>query len=390
MNIPKIQAFLAEHELDGWLMADFHARNTTAMAMLGITGMVTRRSFFYIPADGTPVALIHAIDAVRFESVPGTTHLFSSYTSLEEQLGSMLKGVRKIAMEYSPMGRLPYVGLVDAGTIELVRQLGVQVVSSADLVAVFQASLSVEQIAAHRIAAHNLIEIKNRAFGYITEALKAGRSITEYDVSLFIKQQFEDYEMVTEDSPICAVDAHAGVPHYEPAATGSATIKKGQLVLLDLWAMLKAVDSAYADITWMGFAGKQSEIPAIHNQRFAVIAEARDKAVSFLRENIDKRPVFGYEVDDACRAVVKAADLGDHFTHRTGHSITSVVHGPGPNIDNLETEDRRRLQKGHLFSIEPGVYFNDSGFRTEIDVLIGHDGAEVTTLPLQTAITPLL
>jgi Xaa-Pro dipeptidase len=389
MDIPKIQAFLVEHELDGWLLADFHGRNTVAVQMLGLTGIITRRSFYYIPADGSPVGLVHAIEKTKFKSVPGSLITFSGYAQLEEQLALLLAGAKRVAMEYSPMGRLPYVGLVDAGTIELVRHVGVEIASSADLVAAFQATLSVEQMAAHRIAAHNLIEIKTRAFAYIADALKADRRITEHEVAAYIKDQFAKYDMTAADGPICAVDSHAGDPHYEPNPDEPTAIAKGNLILLDLWAKLTIPNAPYADITWMGFAGTEAEIPKRYHELFAVIVEARDKAVSFLRENVDRRPVAGFEVDDTCRAVVKAAGYGENFTHRTGHSITSTEHGPGPNIDNLETEDRRRLQKGHLFSIEPGLYFDDCGFRTEIDCLIGHDGCEVTTLPLQTAITPL-
>jgi Xaa-Pro dipeptidase len=389
MDIPRIQAFLVEHELDGWLMADFHGRNTVAVQMLGLSGIVTRRSFYYIPADGSPVGLVHAIEKAKFKSVPGNLITYIGYTQLEEQLAQLVAGAKRVAMEYSPMGRLPYVGLVDAGTIELVKHLGVEVVSSADLVAAFQASLSVEQMAAHRIAAHNLIEIKTHAFAHIADALKNNRRIMEHEIAGYIRDQFAQYDMTAADGPICAIDAHAGDGHYEPSEEKPTVIQKGNLILLDLWAKLTIPESPYADITWMGFAGTAAEIPQRYRELFAVIAEARDRAVAFLRENIDRRPVAGSEVDDACRAVVKAAGYGDHFTHRTGHSITSTEHGPGPNIDNLETEDRRKLQKGHLFSIEPGIYFDDCGFRTEIDCLIGHDGVEVTTLPLQTAITPL-
>ncbi|MEW6051883.1 MAG: M24 family metallopeptidase [Candidatus Zixiibacteriota bacterium] len=390
MDIQKIQAYLAEHELDGWLMADFHARNTIAVAILGLSGIVTRRSFYFIPAAGEPTALVHAIEKAKFTAVQGRLITFSSYSLLEQELKELLSHSKRVAMEYSPMGRLPYIGLVDAGTIELVRDFGIEVVSSADLVASFQACLSVEQMAAHRIAARNCIEIKDKAFAYVTAALKDGRSITEFDVCRFIKEQFEAYDMTTESGPNCSVDANAGDPHYEPDEHRSAVIKKGQLVLLDLWAKMKVPHGVFGDITWMAFAGTTEQIPARYTQMFGVLVSARDKAVSFLRENIEKRPVHGYEVDDACRAVVRSAGFGEFFTHRTGHSITSSEHGTGPNIDNLETEDRRRLQKGHLFSIEPGIYQKDCGFRTEINVLIGHDGVEVTTLPLQMQITPLL
>ncbi len=389
LNVPSIQAYLIEHELDGWLLADFHARNEIAVRLLGIAGMLTRRSCYFIPAAGEPTALVNPIEAEKFKHLPGTLVPCLGYKQFESELNRVLTGQRRVAMEYSPYGRLPYIAMVDAGTIELVRQSGCAVVSSADLVAAFQAVLSAEQIAMHRIAAHNLIEIKDDAFKFIAGAITSGKAITEFDVVQFILQKFDEDDMTTDHGPNCSIGAHAGDPHYEPGATGSTVLKRGQLVLLDIWAKLKRDHAAFADITWMGFAGTGAEIPSRYNEIFAVLTKARDTAVTFVRDNIDKRPVHGWEVDDVCRAVVTASGYGDRFFHRTGHSITENTHGTGPNIDNLETEDQRRLAKGHLFSIEPGIYLPDCGFRTEIDVLIGHDGAEVTTLPLQTTITAL-
>ncbi len=389
MDIEKIQDYLKRHKLDGWLLADFHGRNSVAVELLNLKGIITRRSFFFIPQVGSPTAVVHAIEQDKFKHLPCQIKTYSGYVVLEQKLSTLLTGCNRVAMEYSPKGRLPYIGLVDAGTVEGVRDLGVEVVSSADLVANFQARLSAEQIAAHRIAANNLIEIKDDAFGYIAQRLKESKPITEYEVSHFILDQFEKYDMITDNAPICAVNANAGNPHYEPVVGTAASIRMGQLILIDLWAKDKRSDGAYADITWMGFAGRKEDIPSKYNEMFAVLVRARDAAVTFVRENIHKRLVYGFQVDDVCRGVVQQAGYGDYFTHRTGHSITTVPHGPGPNIDNLETEDRRRLQEGHLFSIEPGIYLPDCGFRTEIDVLITPNGAEVTTLPLQMAILPL-
>jgi Xaa-Pro dipeptidase len=390
MDIQKIQEYLTEHDLDGWLLADFHARNEIAVSLMELSGLVTRRSFYYIPAQGEPTALVNPIEQTKFRHLPGTKLPCKGYVQLETELKRIIDGAERVAMEYSPMGRLPYIGLVDAGTIELVRSFGVEVVSSADLVANFKARLSVEQIAQHRVAAHNLIEIKTAAFALVTQALREGRTLTEYQVVQFVMDKFRQYDMVTEHSVNCSVDGNAGDPHYEPDENRSSQIKKGQILLLDIWARLNLPGAPIADITWMAYTGTEAEIPQKYHEIFGVLAQARDKAVSFLRENIEKRPVHGWEVDDACRNVIKTAGYGDYFTHRTGHSITDSVHGTGPNIDNLETEDQRRLQKGHLFSIEPGIYMADCGFRTEIDCLIGHEGAEVTTLPLQMSITPLL
>lgn len=388
LPLEDIQAYLQEHEIDGWLLADFHCRNDIAVAMLGLKGLVTRRSFYFIPSQGEPTALLHAIEADKFSGVSGEHILFSSYKRLEEQLRKILDGYNRIAMEYSPNGRLPYIGLVDAGTIELVRSFGCEIISSADLVANFQARLSPEQVAMHRIAAHNVIEVKEKAFGFIQESLADGKEITELDVINRIHALFEEYDMETEENPVCAVDANAGNPHYDPT-TNPSPITMGQIILIDLWGKVKHDDGVYADITWMGYTGKRSEIPKRYVELFGYLAVARDRAVEFIRERIDSQPVHGSEVDDACREVIAKAGYGDAFKHRTGHSITSHIHGPGPNIDNLETEDQRRLQKGHLFSIEPGIYLDDCGFRSEIDALITPHGVEVTTLPLQTEILAL-
>ena len=390
MNIEKMQHYLRDNNLDGWLLADFHARNNIAIEMLDISGMISRRWFYFIAAEGEPVALVHSIERDKFEHLPGRMIPFSGYMELEKMLADLLGSVKRIAMEYSPKNRLPYIGLVDAGTIEMIKELGLEIIPSSDLVANFKARMTPEQMAAHRIAARNVVEVKEAAHRFIADALKEGRTINEYDVSRFILEQFEKLDMETDHPPNCSIDANAGNPHYEPTAERSAEIKKGSLVLIDLWARLKHADGIYGDITWMAYAGTKEEIPQKYVEMFKVICAGRDAAVEFLRENIEKRPVFGAEVDNVCRKAITEAGLGELFTHRTGHSIHSEVHGPGPNIDNLEAEDSRQLQPGHLFSIEPGVYNNECGLRTEIDVMITHEGIEVTTLPLQTEIVPLL
>jgi Xaa-Pro aminopeptidase len=229
------------------------------------------------------------------------------------------------------------------------------------------------------------------AHHYIAEALVKGKAITEYDVVQFILDQFERHDMTTQYAPNCSVDANAGDPHYEPSADGSRTIQKSQLVLIDLWAKLKKPGSVYGDITWMAFAGSQDEIPKKYHEVFGVLTKARGAAVTYLNDHFGgDRPLYGADVDDACRKVVVDAGYDEFFTHRTGHSITTSEHGTGPNIDNLETEDRRVLKPGHLFSVEPGIYTDKYGLRTEINVLITDDGPEVTTLPLQFEIIPLL
>ncbi len=389
MNIDKIQEYLKENKLDGWLMSDFHGRNEIAMRILNIKGMLTRRFFYFIPADGKPIALIHKVEKNIFKNLGGDHLYFSSYTQLESNLKEILDGHFLIAMEYSPNGRLPYIGLVDAGTIELIRSYGVEIVTSADMVAHFLAKLNDQQVESHQKAAILVNQIKDNAFAFIKESLDSNKKVTEYDVTQFIRGQFKNNNMVTDHSPICGVDANAGNPHYEPTAEVAAEIKKGQLILIDLWAKLNQDDAVFADITWMGFAGSKQEIPEKYSKIFSVLAQARDKAVETLKEKIGRQEVYGSEIDDACRNVIEDAGFGDYFVHRTGHSITTDVHGTGPNIDNLETEDSRKLQIGHLFSIEPGIYLDDCGFRTEIDVYITANGPEIATLPLQTEILAL-
>ncbi len=389
MNILRIQDYLKQTEIDGWLLADFHGRNSVAVAFLGLSGLVTRRSFYFIPSEGKPIGLVHAVEKDKFRGLPGDIRAYSGYRELERELAAALSNHTRVAMEYSPKGRLPYIGLVDAGTIEFVRGLGIEIVSSANLVANFQARLSDEQIAAHHEAAEKVTQVKDSAFAHIAMALTENKTVTEYDVTRFILERFEQLGLTTDHPPICAVDAQAGNPHYEPQAGKSATIKKGQLILVDLWAKIKASHGVYADITWMAYAGSRDEIPQRYIEIFAIVMAARDRAVAFLRDNLSRDPVRGAQVDDACRAVIEKAGFGDSFVHRTGHSITSEGHGPGPNIDNLETEDKRLLQPGHLFSIEPGIYLSDCGFRSEINVLVTEMEPQVTTLPIQTEILPL-
>ncbi len=389
MDLHRIQKYLIEHEMDGWLLADFHGRNEIAVTMLGLGSHLTRRACYFIPAEGEPVALVNPVEANRFSHLAGHAITYRGYLGLEDELRRLLGGLSRVAMEYSTMGRLPYIGLVDAGTIELVRSLGVEVVSSGDLVANFQARLSSRQIESHRRAAGQVNQIKDAAFGFIADSLEKGELLTEADVCRFILREFEANGMVTDFEPNCSVGANAGNPHYDPMAVDPSPIRPGSLILIDLWARFDDENGVYADITWMAYAGAKEDVPAAYAEKFAILVEARDRAVTFLNENPGSRPVRGYEVDDLCRGVVEQAGYGAHFTHRTGHSITSNVHGEGPNIDNLETEDRRILQPGHLFSLEPGIYMEDCGLRTEINCLITENGAEVTTKPVQREILPL-
>ncbi|PKK84002.1 MAG: hypothetical protein CVT49_06130 [candidate division Zixibacteria bacterium HGW-Zixibacteria-1] len=388
IDIEKIQRFLKDEKLDGWLMADFHARNSIAVEFLSLTVHLTRRAFYFIPVDGEPVMIVHNIEKDRFLHLPGIRRYFSSYKHLETYLAETLKGHKRIAMEYSPNGRLPYIGLVDAGTIELVRSTGVEIVPSADIVSYFQARMTSEQVQMHRKASDLVMRIKDDAFKFIGDSLRHKQFVNERMVVLHILRRFEEYGMTADFPPCVAIDTNIVNPHYEPSEDRSSPIVKGNLVLIDMWAKLKTPHSVYADITWMAYAGE--EVPKEYSEIFSVVTFARDKAINFIRQKMLEGPVFGYEVDDACRSVIREAGYGDNFFHRTGHSILDSVHGPGPNIDNLETEDRRRLLPGHLFSIEPGIYLDKFGVRTEINCMLTESGPEVTTLPMQTEILPLI
>ena len=380
-RLRQLQGELARNGLDGWLIYDFHGNNDIAVRFLNLSGIITRRSFYLIPASGTPTAFIHAIEKKPFEHLPGQKIYYSSYRILEEELRQALTGKKRLAMEYSPKGRLPYIGKVDAGTLELIKSFGVEVVTSANLVARFDACLSAEQIETHRQAINHLSDIKDAAFSLIKRRIETGKRITEHEVVQFMMECFEKAGMITDDPPICAVGPNASNPHYVPTQDGSAEITRDMLVLIDLWSKLKKPRSVYGDITWMCYTG--SELPDQYAAHFALVCAARDAAVKYLQENSASQKIYGYQVDDVCRNIITHENLGSHFTHRTGHSIAEDPHGPGPNIDNLETEDRRQLMPGHLFSIEPGLYFDDHGVRTEIDVLITESGPEITHTPIQ-------
>ncbi len=387
-KITAIQEYLLNAGLDGWLLYDFHGINPIAGEVLHLTGMQTRRWFYWIPVKGMPHKITHAVEQGTFDDIPGVNHIYSSWQEIATQLEAVLAGAGKIAMEYSPEAAIPYISRVDAGTLETVRRLVPEVVSSADLVQYFQARWTKEQLASHRKAAKALHEIKDLAFRKIGDRIKDGRPITEYRIQQFILRQFENRKMLTDHPPICAVNANASNPHYEPSESASATIKSGDLVLIDLWAKLDLADAVYGDITWMAYVGPA--VPEKIAKVFAVATAARDGAVAFINQRLNAgKPVYGFEVDDVSREIITDAGYGKFFTHRTGHSLGTSVHGNGVNIDNLETRDRRQLIPGVAFSIEPGIYQPEFGLRTEIDVFMHKDQAEVTSQPIQQKITTL-
>ena len=294
-----------------------------------------------------------------------------------------------MAMQYSPMNAIPYVSLVDGGTIDLVRSFGVEVVSSADLVQQFEARLTQEEYDSHVEAGKVMHAICDFAFGEIGRRVKAGQTPTKYEIQQLMLEKYKENGMAWADDPIVAVNEHASDPHFEPTTENTSPIREGDLVLIDLWAKVDRPGTIYFDITWMGYLG--SEVPEKYVKVFDIVKGARDRAVSFLEERFDGgQDVYGWEVDDACRKVVRDAGYADYFTHRTGHSIGEEVHGNGVNIDNLETKDERKIAPGNCFSIEPGIYLEDFGVRSEIDVYVSHENEVIVTGPKQEQVLALL
>ncbi len=389
MNVAEIQAVLRELEIDAWLLYDFHGINPIARRVVGLgpDRFATRRWFGLLPGEGEPVWLHHAIEAHLFADLPGRRVAFVGYRELQERLRETLKGIKRLAMEYVPGGAIPYVSRVDAGTLEMVRAAGPQVLSSADLVQHVEARWSAEGLASHRRAAQGLKEVLQATFDHVARAVRGRRSPTEHEVQQFMLDQF-GRRRLHADPPIVAVNAHSGNPHYEPRPGNSAPIKRNDLLLLDLWCREEAEGSIWADITWMAYLGKA--VPDRYREIWDIVAGARDAAVAFVKEGVDRgKRIRGAEVDDVARRHVRERGHAEHFLHRTGHSIGVEVHGNGCNIDGLETLDDRQLIPRTGFSIEPGVYLRDFGVRSEIDVYLGERSIEVTT-PVQDQIVALL
>jgi len=379
MNLAEIQAELRAQGLDGWLFFDHHQRDPIAYRVLGFSPRqhVTRRWFYWLPAEGAPVKLAHRIEEWMLDALPGERRLYSSWGELRSELGQMLAGRRKVAMQYSPGCMIPYVSLVDAGTVELVRSLGPAVESSAELVQRFEARWSAEQLEMHLEAGRRVDQVRREAFEEIGRRVRAEGSVQEAAIQEFIRRRFGDLGLVAADGPIVGVNANSGNPHYEPNPQTTQPIRPGDFVLLDMWAKLREPASVYYDITWTGFLG--SQVPESIQRVFAIVVEARDRAVGFVQSAVqERRAVCGYQVDDAARGWIAGRGYGDRFTHRTGHSIGEEVHGNGANMDNLETHDERPLIPGTCFSIEPGIYLSEFGVRSEVNVYVGEAEARVT------------
>ena len=393
MKTKEIQRELGTLGLDAWLLYDFRGINPIAQNVAGLSGKnITRRWFCLIPAQGEPQWLVHKIETSNFVGVQGNVALYAGWQELNGAMRALLSEVKTVAMEYSPNAEIPYISRVDAGTLEWIRSFGVEIRTSADLAQRMEARLNEAQATGHQESARLVLQAKDYAFAWIGSQLNSGKTITEYDVQQEILGQFDAMDLVTDHPPIVAVNAKSSDPHYAPTATDTQAIKGGDFILIDLWAKQKEQDAIFADTTWVAYAGET--VPSQYVEIFEIVKEARDRAVGFIRKRWERdEPIHGYQVDDCVRGYITEKGYGEFFIHRTGHNIGTVIHGNGVNLDNLETRDRRTLIPGVCFSIEPGIYLNDFGVRTEIDVFLagrGRDGVKVTTAPVQNQVLPLL
>jgi Xaa-Pro dipeptidase len=378
LNIEAIQEALRRQKIDGWLFYDILHRDPIAYRVLGLDhAMAKRRWFYMIPEKGAPRKLVHRIEAGTLDSLPGKKILYAAAEELENNLKKLIGRVKKAAMQYSPKNAIPSISLVDAGTVELVRAQGCKVVSSADLVQEFEAAWTPEQLDSHRAAGRAIDAITKAAFAEAARLVTAKESFTEFDLQKWILGQFRANGVVSDSAPIVAVGPHSGDPHYEPREQGSSPVRKGDLLLLDVWAKTQSPNSVYYDITWTGFLGPK--VPEKYAKVFSVVRHARDAAVNFVLENVSAgRAIEGWQVDRAAREVIRKAGFAKQFLHRTGHNIGQEVHGAGANMDGLETRDIRRIIPHTCFSVEPGIYLPEFGVRSEVNVYIADGQAEVT------------
>lgn len=378
-RIPDIQQALVEADLDGWLFAVFQHNDPVSLELLSIPAdhLVTRRCYYLVPASGEPRKLTHRLEPTMLDHLPGGNSQYLTWQQHREGLAGLVAGCTRLAAQYSPENGLPSVSRLDAGTVELLRAEGVEPISSADLVQRFAAVWTAEQLATHRRANTHLHAIALQAFDLVADRLRGGEEIVEHAVQQFILGRFEEEGLCTMSPPIVGVNAHSADPHYQPAAEGSSPIRRGDFLLIDLWAKEKTPEAIYGDITWCGVC---AESPTDRQKEiFDFVAGARDAAWELVSSRYPTETVRGYEVDDACRGVIEAAGYGEYFFHRTGHSIGIEDHGQGANMDNLETHDTRPLVAMTGFSIEPGIYLEgDFGVRSEINVALTAEGAEIT------------
>ena len=378
MQLDAIQAGLRGAQLDGWLFYDHHHRDPIAYHILGLSEalLITRRWYYLIPATGEPRKLVHRIESGRLDSLPGRAQVYSSWQELEAGLRQMLNGAERIAMQYSPRNAIMYVSMVDAGTIEVLRELGKTIVSSADLVSRFEAVLTPEQEKSHYEAQGKLDAILEAGFREIGRHVRSGGT-SEYDMVQWFQQAMTDAGLVWEHGPNVSVNAHSADSHYEPTAQAHAPIRSGDFLLIDIWARPNREATVFYDITWTGVVDRE---PTPREQTvFDTVSRARDAAITKVKDAYTSgKPIAGWEADDAARAVIREAGYAEHFTHRTGHNIATELHGNGAHLDNLETHDERLLLPHTCFSVEPGIYLEDFGVRSEVNMMTGDREARVT------------
>jgi len=377
-DINEIQSDLRAAKLDGWLFYDFRGRDPIAQGILQLPpGMRTRRWYYFVPAKGTPRKLVHKIETESLSLLPGDTLFYAGQEELRKNLRKLLGRGKKIAMQYSPKNEIPYVAMVDAGTVELVRSVGAEVVSSADLVQKYEACWSEAQLQSHLEAGAVIDRLVREAFQLAAKNVRDKKNFTEYDLNLWILKEFDAAGIVVDQGPDIAVGPHASDPHYGPTPESASPIREGDLLLLDVWGKTKAAGSVYYDITWVGYLG--AKVPEKMAKVFGIVREARDKAVDLIRTSMAAgKPLQGWQVDNAARKVIEKAGYGKYFFHRTGHNIGQSVHGNGVNMDGLETHDVRHLIPKTCNSIEPGIYLPDFGIRSEVNVYVGEKEARVT------------
>jgi Xaa-Pro aminopeptidase len=392
MDLKAIQNALAQFGFDGWLLYDFRGSNVLARRVLGLEDRKTgsRRFFYMIPARGEPLRIVHRIETAALDHLPGEKAIYLRWQELDAALRRATRGMGRVAMEYAPGLSNPYVSRVDAGTVEAVRGTGVDVGSSGDLIQLFEATWDDAQWGMHREAERHTTRAYELVWKLIADRVRAGARVTECEVQAMIMDHFKANGLTTYSPPIVGVGPHSGDPHFENSAENDTPIGAGDLVLVDLWAKVDRPRGVYSDLTRMGFVGES--VPARYEEVFGIVAAARDAAIASVRDAFAAgRPLRGYEVDDAARRVIEKAGQAEKFIHRTGHNIGQEVHGNGANMDNLETHEERLVLPGTCFSVEPGIYQEEYGVRSEVNVFVDAAGAvHVTGGPVQTRIVRVL
>jgi Xaa-Pro dipeptidase len=388
-DLAAIQSALQQLNVDGWLLYDFRGLNLLARRVVQLPPdkFLSRRWFYFVPARGEPRKLVHRIEPHALDHVPGPATPYLRWQQLEAGVGELVRGAKAIAMEYVPRNANPYVSRVDAGTIELVRSFGVDVVPSGDLIQLFEACWDDDQWAMHQSAAKLTRAAYDVVWDFIAQRVRRDGSVRETEVQLRIMQYFKENGLVTDHPPIVGAGPHSGDPHFETGAKDDTPIRAGEFVLVDLWAKLDKPRSVMSDLTRVAFVG--ASVPEKYTKIFKIVAAARDAAIQRVRDAFAKgEKLQGWQVDQACRDVIERAGYGEFFIHRTGHSIGEETHGNGANMDNLETHEERRVMPRTCFSVEPGIYQPGFGVRSEVNVFVDKDGkVHVTGGEPQTEIT---